>query len=308
MAREVGTEGKLGGQAEVKGVSGTWRDLTDNVNMMAATSPTRCATSPGDHRGGQRRPHARRSRSTPRARSSSSSEPSTRWSTSSRPSPTRSRAWRARWARRASWAARRGQGRVRHLARPDREREPAGGQPDHAGARHRRGVHRRDPGRPHPRDRRGGPRRGRGAQGHDQPDDRQPPRHHQDERRAGLAQDQPGPDLRPHAGPARPEDRVLADHVRADADGVGARSARSSWRSGERARADRLLRLRRATARRRARPPRRGPRRPGRAREGEHPHHRAAGRLHQDRVRPRRVQAGQHHRPAGGVRGARCWP
>ena len=35
VAREVGTEGKLGGQAEVKGVSGTWKDLTDNVNMMA---------------------------------------------------------------------------------------------------------------------------------------------------------------------------------------------------------------------------------------------------------------------------------
>jgi HAMP domain-containing protein/CheY-like chemotaxis protein/signal transduction histidine kinase len=36
VAREVGTEGKLGGQAEVRGVSGTWKDLTDNVNMMAA--------------------------------------------------------------------------------------------------------------------------------------------------------------------------------------------------------------------------------------------------------------------------------
>jgi HAMP domain-containing protein/CheY-like chemotaxis protein/signal transduction histidine kinase len=35
VAREVGTDGKLGGQAEVKGVSGTWRDLTDNVNLMA---------------------------------------------------------------------------------------------------------------------------------------------------------------------------------------------------------------------------------------------------------------------------------
>src|SRR5688572_29257557 len=32
VAKEVGTEGKLGGQAEVKGVSGTWKDLTDNVN------------------------------------------------------------------------------------------------------------------------------------------------------------------------------------------------------------------------------------------------------------------------------------
>src|SRR2546423_1476389 len=36
VAREVGTEGKLGGQATVKGVSGTWRDLTENVNFMAS--------------------------------------------------------------------------------------------------------------------------------------------------------------------------------------------------------------------------------------------------------------------------------
>ncbi len=35
VAREVGTEGQLGGQAQVKGVSGTWKDLTDNVNSMA---------------------------------------------------------------------------------------------------------------------------------------------------------------------------------------------------------------------------------------------------------------------------------
>ena len=35
VAREVGTEGKLGGQAQVEGVAGTWKDLTDNVNSMA---------------------------------------------------------------------------------------------------------------------------------------------------------------------------------------------------------------------------------------------------------------------------------
>src|SRR5207302_1746620 len=35
VAREVGTDGKLGGQAEVQGVAGTWKDLTDNVNVMA---------------------------------------------------------------------------------------------------------------------------------------------------------------------------------------------------------------------------------------------------------------------------------
>jgi methyl-accepting chemotaxis protein len=36
VAREVGTEGKLGGQAHVAGVAGTWKELTDNVNTMAA--------------------------------------------------------------------------------------------------------------------------------------------------------------------------------------------------------------------------------------------------------------------------------
>src|SRR5437773_4332104 len=36
VAREVGTEGRLGGQAEVPGVGGTWKDLTDNVNFMAS--------------------------------------------------------------------------------------------------------------------------------------------------------------------------------------------------------------------------------------------------------------------------------
>src|SRR5206468_3350623 len=40
VAREVGTEGKLGGQARVEGVSGTWRDLTENVNVMATNLTT----------------------------------------------------------------------------------------------------------------------------------------------------------------------------------------------------------------------------------------------------------------------------
>ena len=40
VAREVGTEGKLGGQANVRGVSGTWRDLTDSVNFMASSLTT----------------------------------------------------------------------------------------------------------------------------------------------------------------------------------------------------------------------------------------------------------------------------
>ena len=45
VAREVGTEGKLGGQAEVRGVAGTWKDLTDSVNSMAGNLTARSATS-----------------------------------------------------------------------------------------------------------------------------------------------------------------------------------------------------------------------------------------------------------------------
>jgi HAMP domain-containing protein len=37
VAREVGSEGKLGGQAEVRGVAGTWKDLTESVNFMAGS-------------------------------------------------------------------------------------------------------------------------------------------------------------------------------------------------------------------------------------------------------------------------------
>jgi HAMP domain-containing protein/CheY-like chemotaxis protein len=40
VAREVGTEGRLGGQAQVPGVAGTWKDLTDNVNLLAANLTT----------------------------------------------------------------------------------------------------------------------------------------------------------------------------------------------------------------------------------------------------------------------------
>ena len=45
VAREVGTEGKLGGQAQVPGVGGTWKDLTDNVNFMASNLTGQVRTS-----------------------------------------------------------------------------------------------------------------------------------------------------------------------------------------------------------------------------------------------------------------------
>ena len=55
VAHEVGTEGKLGGQADVQGVSGTWKGLTDNVNQLAAQP---------DHPGAQHRPRHDRGRAT----------------------------------------------------------------------------------------------------------------------------------------------------------------------------------------------------------------------------------------------------
>ena len=63
VAREVGTEGKLGGQAEVKGVAGIWKDLTDTVNSHGR-QPDRPGAQHrrGDHGRGQWRPVARRSR------------------------------------------------------------------------------------------------------------------------------------------------------------------------------------------------------------------------------------------------------
>src|SRR5207253_3019358 len=45
VAREVGTEGKLGGQAKVPGVAGTWKDLTDSVNSMAGNLTAQVANS-----------------------------------------------------------------------------------------------------------------------------------------------------------------------------------------------------------------------------------------------------------------------
>ncbi len=64
VAREVGTEGKLGGQADVRGVAGTWKDLTDSVNFMAGNLTARSATSPRSPPRSPRATSRRRSRST----------------------------------------------------------------------------------------------------------------------------------------------------------------------------------------------------------------------------------------------------
>ena len=132
MAREVGTEGKLGGQAEVKGVSGTWKDLTDNVNFMAdnltgqvrniAQVTTAVANGDlsqkitADAKGEML--ELKKTINTMVDQLSSFADEVTRVA---REVGTEGRARRPG----------RGRGRVGHLARPDREREPHGRQPDH---------------------------------------------------------------------------------------------------------------------------------------------------------------------------------
>ena len=72
VAREVGTEGRLGGQAQVEGVSGVWKDLTDNVNTLAGNLTSQVRNIAARHdRGRERRPleedHRRRQGRDPRA-------------------------------------------------------------------------------------------------------------------------------------------------------------------------------------------------------------------------------------------------
>ena len=173
VAREVGTEGKLGGQAQVEGVSGTWRGLTESVNGMALSlteqvrniADVTTAVANGDLskkvtvdvKGEvlelkntintmvdqlsvvRRRGHARRARGRHRG-------------------PPRRPG--------------RGRGRQRHVARPDRVGERHGVEPDRPGAQHRRGHDRGREGRPDAEDHRRRTRRDPRAQEHDQHDGR----------------------------------------------------------------------------------------------------------------------------------------
>ena len=83
VAREVGSEGKLGGQAQVVGVSGTWKDLTDSVNFMALNLTSQVRNIADVTTAVAKVTSRRRLRSTFAARFSSSKTRSTRWSISS---------------------------------------------------------------------------------------------------------------------------------------------------------------------------------------------------------------------------------
>ena len=171
VAREVGTEGKLGGQADVRGVAGTWKDLTDTVNSMAGQSDHAGPQHRrGDHGGGEGRSVAQDHGGRPRRNSGAEehhqhhggSAQLVRGGSDARGARSRHR----RQTRRPGRRARRG----RHLEGSHRQRELHGRQPDHAGPQHRRSDHRGGQGRSLAQDHGGRARRNSGSEEHHQHD------------------------------------------------------------------------------------------------------------------------------------------
>ena len=173
VAREVGTEGKLGGQALVRGVAGTWKDLTDSVNSMASnlTGQVRniaeVATAVA-----QRRPveedHRQRQRRDPAAQGDHQHDGRPAQRLRRRGDARRARGRHRGQARRPGGGAR----RRRHLEGPDRQRQFDGRQSDGAGAQHRRGRDRDRRRRPVAQDHRRRARRDPAAEGNAQHDGR----------------------------------------------------------------------------------------------------------------------------------------
>ena len=159
VAREVGTEGNLGGQAEVQGVAGTWRDLTENVNQLAGNltdqvrniAQVTTAVARGDLS----------QKITVDARGEILELKNTVNTMVDQLSSFADEVTRV--AREVGTEGTLGgqaevRGRLRHLAGPDRERQPARLDADHAAARDLGGVHGGGQRRPVPADHGGGPR------------------------------------------------------------------------------------------------------------------------------------------------------
>ncbi len=226
VAREVGTEGKLGGQAQVPGVAGTWKDLTDTVNVMAAnlTEQVRgivkvvTAVAEGDLK--------------QKLTVKSKGEVAALAETINDMTDTL-----AIFADQVTTVAREvgvegrlgGQANVPGAAGTWKDLTGnvnlLGRQPHQPGARHRRGDDGRDQGRLDALHSGGRPRRGRRAQRLHQHHDRQLASHDGPQHRSGLAEDEPGALHRHAAGPARSGDGRQRAAV-----GAGAAGARPPGR------------------------------------------------------------------------------
>ena len=173
VAREVGTDGKLGGQAQVPGVAGTWKDLTDNVNSMASNltgqvrniADVATAIAKGDL---SRKItvdvkgeilQLKETMNTMVDQLSAFASEVTRVA--------REVGTEGKLGGQAA-----GAGRRRHLEGPDRQRQLDGVEPDRPGAQHRRRDHRGRERRPVEENHRRRPRRNPAAQGNHQHDGR----------------------------------------------------------------------------------------------------------------------------------------
>ena len=200
VAREVGTEGILGGQARVKGVSGIWRDLTDNVNFMANNLTTQVrniadvttAVANGDLS----------KKITVDVKGEVLELKNTINTMVDQLSLVRRRGHTRRARGRHRRKARRpgdGEGRQRNVEGPDGQRQLHGDEPDDPGARDREGRHRRRGRQPEPEVHDRGEGRGRCPRRHDQLDDRHAARL----RRAGDDGGPPGRHRREARRPGR---------------------------------------------------------------------------------------------------------
>ena len=168
VAREVGTDGKLGGQAIVPGVAGTWKDLTDNVNSMASnlTAQVRniadvtIAVANGDL---SKEDHGGRAGRNSPAQGSHQHDGRSIAFLRRRSDPCRARSRHRRQAGRPGHRARRG----RHVEGLDGLCQHHGGQSDGAGAQHRRRHHCRGQRRLVEKNNGGRARRNPPAQGND---------------------------------------------------------------------------------------------------------------------------------------------
>ena len=171
VAREVGTDGKLGGQAQVREVTGVWKDLTE-VSELDGVQPDGAGAQHRrrDDRGGQRRPveedHRGRARRDPATQGSHQHDGGSvavvRLGGDSR----RARGGHRGQAGRTGGGA----GRGRHVEGPDRQRERDVRQPDRPGAQHRAGDDGGGARRPVAQDHRRCARRDPGAEGDHQHD------------------------------------------------------------------------------------------------------------------------------------------
>ncbi len=287
VAREVGTEGILGGQAQVRGVAGVWKDLTDNVNSMAANLTTQVrgiakvvtAVANGDLK---RKLALETKGEIAELADTINGMIDTLAVFADQVTSVAREVGIEGTSRRPGARAR----RRRHLARSYQQREPVGREPHHPGPRHRRSGHRRDQGRFDAihRPRRAG-RNGR-LEGHDQRNDHQPQGDHAQEHRSGLAQDQRRALHLHGAGPARPAHRLQTGAQRTRAAGQRAAGHLLYQRRARRRRthheAVRELCVSRTQDRRQPLPRRRGTGGTVRSRKGALRPHQRPQRLHQD--------------------------